>query len=613
MPLVVIEDQALGPIDVGFLGAVGIVLEAYCVAYLVEQLLLVVVSCRSPKSRICARYGSAPYCQYGQWFRKETSWGTLSRRFLECSDCWCFCRPFLHNHLDGLLMQKGSVEVYVGQPEALSTVTERASEYRMSIVFTDMFTETCEGEFQVSRKQVYQTLNTPTSEQIEEFDNLKLGFFIKEESQAENTTLVLVCARRVNDQWAVDLGFRIRPELIDDLESLEPLALLQRLVESFGCEIRIGTHHSKFIFRKTIPIESEQGGQLELVEALESADQGLVYSIITVVEERESKTFVDCALAFCINTGKYVSWLLGWDDQRSSPVKPCSQDRNGAKSGFYLTNREKESIREFVKEMFPDDEHSQIDAAKYRGACVLLKKVFGKNWYQEYIAPNLDVDNTFLRRPMSDPLERYLQVTRVIELAEALHTLKDIPGISKRVGDVEGKTLESLWFEYFVPYLIHKGGHQVIEFVPESFEEKRPDLIVRLRDQLIPVEIKAKQEESVYSRRNLLSLVNKGFSQLPETGPGVIFLMVHSHWLQDEVFLRQAEPTIKRALQRNRNCNAICVFWPCNERTSTGEFIYQWRFQHFVTWHPIHTVPKITALIPKREMEFKPVVVTFLE
>ena len=39
MSLVVIGAKALGPIDVGFLGAVGIVLESYCIAHLVERYL----------------------------------------------------------------------------------------------------------------------------------------------------------------------------------------------------------------------------------------------------------------------------------------------------------------------------------------------------------------------------------------------------------------------------------------------------------------------------------------------------------------------------------------------------------------------------------------------
>ena len=38
MPFVVIEDKALGPVDVGLLGAVGIVLEPNCIAHLIEQL-----------------------------------------------------------------------------------------------------------------------------------------------------------------------------------------------------------------------------------------------------------------------------------------------------------------------------------------------------------------------------------------------------------------------------------------------------------------------------------------------------------------------------------------------------------------------------------------------
>ena len=38
MPFLVTEDKPPGPIDGGFLGAMGIVLEPYCIAHLVEQL-----------------------------------------------------------------------------------------------------------------------------------------------------------------------------------------------------------------------------------------------------------------------------------------------------------------------------------------------------------------------------------------------------------------------------------------------------------------------------------------------------------------------------------------------------------------------------------------------
>jgi hypothetical protein len=49
MLFVVIENKALGPVDVGLLGAVGIVLEPNCIAHLVEQLLGSLCHYKSPE------------------------------------------------------------------------------------------------------------------------------------------------------------------------------------------------------------------------------------------------------------------------------------------------------------------------------------------------------------------------------------------------------------------------------------------------------------------------------------------------------------------------------------------------------------------------------------
>ena len=52
MAFVVIEHKALGPVDVGLLGAVGIVLEPNCIAHLVEQLLGLLCHANLPKSAL---------------------------------------------------------------------------------------------------------------------------------------------------------------------------------------------------------------------------------------------------------------------------------------------------------------------------------------------------------------------------------------------------------------------------------------------------------------------------------------------------------------------------------------------------------------------------------
>jgi hypothetical protein len=49
MAFVVIEDKALGPVDLGLLGAVSIVLELNCIAHLIEQVLGLLCHYESPE------------------------------------------------------------------------------------------------------------------------------------------------------------------------------------------------------------------------------------------------------------------------------------------------------------------------------------------------------------------------------------------------------------------------------------------------------------------------------------------------------------------------------------------------------------------------------------
>jgi hypothetical protein len=482
-------------------------------------------------------------------------------------------------------------------------------ESRMDCVLTDLFKDTCEHEFQISRQQVYRAVRDPDSSQIEKFDGLELGFFVKKDDQEDEAPYLLVCARKQNHQWLVDLCFRLRSQWVEaDNEHLtNPLSLLQRFAERFGAKLQVGSYQAKFIFRKTIMLGTLSGNEVEVINVMGSVGQGLLYPIVRLEEHQ-----LVCAIAFCIDTGRYTSWLFDWDAHPSQPVRPFLENCVGVETDLVLTDQEKASAHDVAERMFPDDGDAQTEVTKYVGAFTLLKKIFGEVWYQENIVPNKVGEYSFLRRPLVEPLERYLHVILVIELAEALHKLRAVPGIVERIQDTAGHTLEGLWFEFFVPYLIQDAGHRIVEFVPEDPEEKRPDLIVEFRDELIPIEVKAKGEKTEYSRQSLLSLPKKGFEQLPDSGPGVIFLMIHSHWLQDSEFLRQAEPAIERALRRNRNCNAIFVLWPVSDQISHEAFAYRWRFQHFVTRHPMYPVPRIVDLLEKKTFRIKPVQATFV-
>jgi hypothetical protein len=119
MPFVVIEDKALGPVDVGLLGAVGIVLVPYCSTHLVEQ--FVGSSCHA-NLQISVVAQGAELRYNPDWFCKEILHGILCRSFLESARCWCFHGAFLHNHLLSLLIWEHSVEVLVGRDASAASV-----------------------------------------------------------------------------------------------------------------------------------------------------------------------------------------------------------------------------------------------------------------------------------------------------------------------------------------------------------------------------------------------------------------------------------------------------------------------------------------------------------
>lgn len=281
-------------------------------------------------------------------------------------------------------------------------------------------------------------------------------------------------------------------------------------------------------------------------------------------------------------------------------------DQHNEASLYCLTEEEKATVHEVVSEMFPKDMNAQTEVSKFRGACVLLKKIFGADWYQANVAPQADGGATFIRRSLSDESERYLYVVRVIELAEALHSLRHVPGLSHHVEVCKQNTqraeaLESAWFEFFSPYLVHESGHEVVEFVINDGATRTPDMIVHIRGRLLSIEVKAKLEGNSYSRRSLSNSLKVASTQLPERGPGAVFLMIHSHWLHGSDFQRDAENVLNRALLRYRNVNAVFVLWPLNQKLSTGGFMSSWRFQHFVARDPYQPLDAIEQLLARRE------------
>ena len=152
---------------------------------------------------------------------------------------------------------------------------------------------------------------SPDAQDVVQLDDLLLCFFVKREAQPEGGTYLLVCTRKKEDNWFVDLSFRILPDLVDSVRTLEPLVLLQGLAQRFGLTIRVGRQLNKFIFREVIPLKGWNGDPTKLVEVINPSNHQFIQYMNIRIEQRDGFNMANVALAYCIDTEEYLAWLSG--------------------------------------------------------------------------------------------------------------------------------------------------------------------------------------------------------------------------------------------------------------------------------------------------------------
>lgn len=180
----------------------------------------------------------------------------------------------------------------------------------MNIVFTELFSKECRDKFQITEAQVQQAITSPNEQEAVKFDELELRFFIKQMPQDGEKYYLLVCTRLDGSNLLVDLAFRIPTEFVDEAKTLKPFILLQQLALKFGLTIRVGQQLNKFIFGETIPIKPFDK-PTELVEVINPENHSFMQSMFIKIEQQGDEKIANCALAYCIDSDRYLSLLTG--------------------------------------------------------------------------------------------------------------------------------------------------------------------------------------------------------------------------------------------------------------------------------------------------------------
>jgi len=196
----------------------------------------------------------------------------------------------------------------------------------MNIVFTELFNKECRDKFQVSEAQVEQAITSPNEQEVAKLDELEIRFFVKQMLQAGDKYYLLVCTRWDGSNLLVDLAFRILPDFVEELRTLKPIILLQQLTLKFGLTIRVGQQFSKFIFRELIPLKLSDE-PTKLVEVVNPENHSFMQSMLIKIEQEGDTKIANCALAYCIDSDRYLSWLTGEEAVRNVIINIAAQLR----------------------------------------------------------------------------------------------------------------------------------------------------------------------------------------------------------------------------------------------------------------------------------------------
>jgi hypothetical protein len=137
----------------------------------------------------------------------------------------------------------------------------------MNVIFTELFNIECKDKLNIPYERVQEALINPDAQQTLKLDDLELCFFIKQgDAIFGNKRILLVCSRKENESTLIDFAFIVPLELIDSDNIIEPLIILQELVQKFGLMIRIGNQINKFIFNESIPIDMNNPDMTKIIE-----------------------------------------------------------------------------------------------------------------------------------------------------------------------------------------------------------------------------------------------------------------------------------------------------------------------------------------------------------
>lgn len=176
---------------------------------------------------------------------------------------------------------------------------------------------------------------------------------------------------------------------------------------------------------------------------------------------------------------------------------------------------------------------------------------------------------------------------RVIELADLLYLLRDVPGFEGVRKKLETKPWEDIVAELRLAGALKRSGWPILLVEESRSKGDDYDLAVEIDGRAVAVEASRVRATTPYRRQTLVNVLKHAKKQLPKAGPGIVVLDLPDHWFVDSQLNAELGAVVDDFFRNTRRVNAALLFGKVYEYGERSMRVFHW------IWRDLHPNPKV--------------------
>lgn len=224
-----------------------------------------------------------------------------------------------------------------------------------------------------------------------------------------------------------------------------------------------------------------------------------------------------------------------------------------------------EKVFQHIRKLFADPIVAEVysnNAMRHTLAKGFIDALLGAGWTSDQIdregKPATQKRSSAYLHPQARSDEmRGLKLHRINELARRLYQLQSFRWFDAMVKKFANDTLSGAAFEADVALALMVLPFEVTHRTEVGLKREDYDISYSLGGADVAVEVKTKDDATIYSKRTLEKTLSDASSQLPLDRPGVVFLRVPFSWASDMDIAGEYDRVVAHRMANSKTVSAV--------------------------------------------------------